>query len=217
MRRVQISPEEQLRESRLRFERDRRAYRQTRVLIRTVLSGYCDVGPSALQFETSPAGKPKIAFPAGTGLDFSLSHTEGIAVLLVGRDRAVGVDVEGERRLRASELPLHLLGPAEIERLQSLSPARRAVRFLEHWTLKEAYAKARGSGLELPLEDWEFTIGEDGAGACLAPHLESSSEPWWFALAPAARGFVTAIAASLHSAGEAAPAVEVFAATSAGS
>lgn len=212
-----MSQEEQLREAGLRSERQRRAYRWSRALTRTVLSGYCGVEPLELRFATSPAGKPRIEVPKGTGVEFSLAHTEGIAVLLVGRDRAVGVDVESERRPLPGDLLRRLLGPDELEGLRALSPARRRVRFLEHWTLKEAYAKARGSGLELPLAGWQFAIDERGARPRLDPGLEPAPERWWFALAPRVPGFVTAVAASLHAAGEAAPVVEVFRASLAAS
>lgn len=201
-----MSREEKLHEAGLRSERQRRAYRWSRALIRTVLSGYCAVEPLELRFATSPAGKPRVELPEGTGLEFSLAHTEGIAVLLVGRDRAVGVDVESERRPLSADLPRRLLGPGELEGLRALPPARRSVRFLEHWTLKEAYAKARGSGLELPLAGWQFAIDERG----VRPRLDPAPERWWFALAPSAPGFVIALAASLHAAGEAAPVVEAF-------
>ena len=205
-----MSEEEKLHEGGLRSQRQRRAYRWSRALTRTVLSGYCAAEPLELRFATSAAGKPRIELPECTGLEFSLAHTEGIAVLLVGRDRAVGVDVESERRIFGADLPRRLLGPAELEDLQALPAGCQPVRFLEHWTLKEAYAKARGSGLELPLAGWEFGIGERGVRPLLDPDLEPNPERWWFDLAPPTPGFVIGLAASLHMAGEAAPAVEVF-------
>jgi 4'-phosphopantetheinyl transferase len=179
-------------------------------LTRSVLAGYCAVEPLELRFAKSPAGKPELASPEGSGLQFSLAHTKGMAALLVGRDRALGVDVEASDRYHPSKVPTRLLGSAEAAALQLLPPERRPVRFLEHWTLKEAYAKARGGGLSLPLEGWEFEIDGGEVRARLDPNLEPEPERWWFTLGASTPEFVTAVAAALHSAGEAPPQVRVF-------
>ncbi|MGO9249047.1 MAG: 4'-phosphopantetheinyl transferase family protein [Solirubrobacteraceae bacterium] len=198
-----MSQGEREREARFRFERDRRLYRLARACTRTVLSRYAAVHPSQLRFRAGPAGKPEIASPIGLSLTFSLAHTHGMVALVVSRDRAVGVDVEHERRFIPSEIDLPLLGASEAAGLSLLAPDCRPARFTEHWTLKESYAKARGTGLELPLDRCQFVIDGDRIG--LRGDCQAAQAPplWWFSLPPRAAGYVTAVAASLHAADEA--------------
>jgi 4'-phosphopantetheinyl transferase len=167
--------------------------------------------PLKLRYTKNASGKPEIAYPPGSALQFSLSHTADIVVLLVSRHRMVGVDVESERRFTPAELPLSLLGAAAISELQSLPRERQVRRFLEHWTLKESYAKARGSGLVLPLDRYEFGIDAEGVRADIDPTLDADPGRWWFSL-PRIPGFVAALAASLHESGETPPKVRVFSA-----
>jgi 4'-phosphopantetheinyl transferase len=208
--RTLMSEDEREREVRFRFERDRRLYRLSRAYTRSLLSRYVGVDPRQLRFRVGPAGKPELAFPAGSAFTFSLAHTHGMVVLLVSRDRTVGADVERERRFTPSQLNLSLLGPSEVAELRRLAPQRRPARFVEYWVLKESYAKARGAGLELPLHHWEFIIEAKHIRLRCDSAPEPEAQLWWFSLPPRTSGFVTAIAAALHATDEAPPDLTIF-------
>ncbi|MHB2000391.1 MAG: 4'-phosphopantetheinyl transferase family protein [Solirubrobacteraceae bacterium] len=79
-----------------------------------------------------------------------------MVALLVGSGRAVGVDVEEERRFDRVKLDLRLLGRSEAAALSRLAPQRRPTRLAEHWALKEALAKALiwSSFCQQPVVDW---------------------------------------------------------------
>ena len=131
----------------------------TRALVRTVLSTYHpSVDPRAWAFEIGQFGRPEIAGPSvQPTLRFNLSHTDGMVVCLVAGDREIGVDVEDTQRTGYTvEIADRYFSPAEVRELRSWPAERQAERFFDYWTLKEAYIKARGLGLQLPLD--QFTM-----------------------------------------------------------
>ena len=99
-------------------------------------------------------GKPTIAHPKDIApLSFNLSHTERLIVCLVALDREVGVDAEDtERAGETVEVADRFFSPTEVAALRALPAQSRRRRFFQYWTLKEAYIKARGMGLSLPLK-----------------------------------------------------------------
>jgi 4'-phosphopantetheinyl transferase len=156
-----ITTDEHDRYRRFRFERDRRLFLATRVLVRAVLSRYAAVNPAEWRFVADPRGKPHVSEPALTpALHFNLANTSGLVIcgVSVAHD-ALGVDVERVARA-ADYLPLARRFFAELETddLRALPAERRPRRFFEYWTLKESYIKARGLGLALPLDQFAFTI-----------------------------------------------------------
>lgn len=154
---------EREREAAFRFADDRLRYRVTRAMLRTVLSRYAGVAPAAWEFALNPYGRPELAARHELpGLHFNLSHTRGLIALAVGCSREIGVDVEHlAERPAPLDIAEHFFSPAEAAALAALPQARRAERFFEYWTFKEAYIKARGMGLSLPLN--RFSMQFDGA------------------------------------------------------
>jgi len=151
--------QEQQQESRFHFARDRQRYLVTRALVRTVLSRYEPVAPEAWTFTNNPYGRPQIANTGlgDAGLTFNVSHTRGLIVLGVTRQRALGVDVENVLEREVSiEIADRFFAPAEVTALAAVAPDRQKDRFFEYWTFKESYIKARGMGLSLPLDKFSF-------------------------------------------------------------
>ncbi|WP_257389120.1 4'-phosphopantetheinyl transferase family protein [Tahibacter caeni] len=161
-----LSRAEREQEARFHFADDRRRYRVTRALQRTVLSRYAPVAPTDWSFATNDYGCPRVAatHAAAAGLSFNLSHTRGLIALAVTRDRAVGVDVENLAvREVAVGIADRFFAPVEVEALAAVPAAQQQHRFFEYWTFKEAYIKARGMGLSLPLDKFSFRFPEQGA------------------------------------------------------
>jgi 4'-phosphopantetheinyl transferase len=147
-------------QQRFRSPHRRMQYVVARALVRTVLSGYVDVDPRAWSFRTNAYGRPQIAEPrSARGLRFSLAHTHGLVACAVTRGGPIGIDVENlTRSAPAMAIAERFFAPAEAATLRALSPADRHRRFLEYWTLKEAYAKARGFGVTLPFDSFAFDL-----------------------------------------------------------
>jgi 4'-phosphopantetheinyl transferase len=151
--------------ARLLLPEVRRTYVLTRALVRRTLSRYVPVNPSAWTFARSAYGRPEIEGPAGApALYFSVSHTTGLIGCAVARAREVGLDLEdtAPRSLDPLRVAARFLSRPERDALRGLSAEAATRQFFALWTLKEAYAKARGLGLSLPPE--RFTVALDGSG-----------------------------------------------------
>lgn len=146
-----LNAEERDRQARPSHPGRRREVLLTRMLVRTTLSRYADIDPRDWRFTIGEKGRPAIDHP---GLDFNLSHTEGMIVCLVAAVPGIGVDVEYLRRKNDTEgISSHFFAPQEQAGLPQ--------RFFDYWTLKEAYIKARGKGMALPLDGFWFDISQE--------------------------------------------------------
>ena len=147
------------------FLRNRIESTAARALARAALSRHADVDPHAWTFGHGEHGKPQIAGPpAAPPLHFNVAHTQGLVVCLVAHGREVGVDAEFlGRHSDIALLARRCLSIAEQQALWALPAPAQARRFLVHWTLKEAYLKARGIGLGLPLAEITLLADDDPA------------------------------------------------------
>ncbi len=195
--RALLTDDECARADRYRLARDRRASLVTRALVRTMLSRYSGVPPARWRFRTNEHGRPEIASPASP-LRFNVSHTAGLVVCLVGRGRELGVDAENlGRDRRWLDLAERFFAPAEARALREAPVARRRLRFLEYWTLKESYVKARGRGLTLPLSGFWFDLPagtRDGIRIRFTPAVADDPARWQFTLDRLGTGHVVATA-----------------------
>jgi len=193
-----LGPQERERHRRLRREHSRREFLVAHALARVTLSRYAPVPPEAWSFSFGEHGRPEISGPAdGRGLRFNLSHSSGMVACAVIRELDIGVDVESvARRLRHRDLAERFFGELEVEALRALAPDQRARRFLELWTLKEAYLKARGCGISIPLRSVQFQLSDSGPPEIsFDPALLSDdAASWQFALFEPKRTHTLAVA-----------------------
>jgi 4'-phosphopantetheinyl transferase len=131
-----------------------------RALLRTTLSRYAPVPERAWIFETNDYGCPSVSAPAAfRELRFNLSHTAGLVACAVTRRSEIGVDVENTARdIDPLELAPTVFAEREVEDVAARTPEDRRQRFFAYWTLKEAYIKARGMGISLPLDGFWFDL-----------------------------------------------------------
>lgn len=148
-----------------RFHRalDASDYVHSHAMMRLVLGHYAGRPPGDLVYDFGPRGKPVLA-PPSAAIAFNLSHAGGLAALGVAHGRRVGVDIE---RIRAETEVEAIAGRffagPEQDAILSRQSALRRREFFRYWCLKEAFIKAEGVGLSLPLTD--FTIlPADGDG-----------------------------------------------------
>lgn len=171
------------RERRARFKAEGAALQHLvgRALVRCSLSRYADVPPTAWRFEPNRYGCPAVAAPAGTDLVFNLSHTDGLVACAVTRGLAVGVDVERvERRVEVEKLARYSFAPSEAQTLLAAPEEARRELFFAYWTLKEAYIKARGMGLALPLDGFAFDIAGPQPTVAFADTCPDDPQAWLF-------------------------------------
>lgn len=178
-----LTAEERARHGRFVRPQDRRSFALSRALVRTTLSRFGPTPPRDWLFvtndhqcpfvEESQAGVPR--------LYFNLSHTSGLAAVAVCRGHRIGVDVERVDRVVLEEVPERHFAPAEVRDLRALPVEAQGAAFFEYWTLKEAYIKARGLGLALPLDQFAFTLRSGGAPPMVtfAPGFDDAAH-WQF-------------------------------------
>lgn len=154
-----LSAEERERMARFRFETDGEDFAFARGMLRTVLGGYLGILPAEVGFSLSPQGKPSLAFPQASRMQFNLSHTLGYVLVAVCLDRALGVDVERLRDdIEIEDLAANFFSSAEAEALRSLPKEERRRAFFHCWTRKESLLKAWGGGLLLPLDAFDVSV-----------------------------------------------------------
>jgi 4'-phosphopantetheinyl transferase len=168
-----------------------------RGLLRIILGHYVEAPPEGLRFCYNPYGKPALDPTQDRGsLRFNLSHSGGRALYAVARGREVGVDVETIRTEFAGlAIAERFFAPAEVAVLRDLAPEHRTRAFFSCWTRKEAFIKARGKGLSIPLDTFEVSLAPGAPAALLATHDDRDEAARWtlFDLDPGP-GFAGALA-----------------------
>jgi 4'-phosphopantetheinyl transferase len=95
-------------------------------------------------------------------------------------ERDIGLDVEALSREPAIELARRFFSAREADQLARTPIDGRATRFLEYWTLKEAYVKARGLGLSLPLDRFSvYNTTHNTWGISFEAPLNDDPARWW--------------------------------------
>jgi 4'-phosphopantetheinyl transferase len=178
--RATLSADERLRADRFHFGEDCRDYTLAHDLLRRCLSTYRPVDPEAWDFQTDAAGKPSLR--NDSTLSFNLSHTRQLVACAIAAGTPVGIDAERTARmLDAGAIAARYFSPFEAASLARCGDDALKLRFLELWTLKEAFAKAVGIGLTMPLDSMSFALDEEGAIEFQPPHGFTASQ-WHFAL-----------------------------------
>lgn len=155
-----LTTEELAQWQRFHFAKHRQQYLVTRALIRSTLSCYADVPPDDWRFLRNGYGKPEI-MPGLTDLAirFNLSHTDGLVMCGVVLQHDLGVDIEYRKRSNtAIHVAERFFSAQEVNDLYQLPLSAQRNRFFDYWTLKEAFIKAKGMGLSLPLDQFSFHI-----------------------------------------------------------
>jgi 4'-phosphopantetheinyl transferase len=127
----------------------RRRWVAARWALREVLGRYLERGPAAVELRFGERGKPMLA-EREASLRFNLSHSGELALIAIGEDREVGIDVQ-------------LIG-------------RRPAEFYAEWTRREAIAKCHGTGLWAPLPDATVSVAELDAGPGYAAAVAIAGE-----------------------------------------
>jgi 4'-phosphopantetheinyl transferase len=153
-----LAGDEVERAERFRFERHRRAYVLGRAALRVLLGSYLGLEPAAIAFTYGPQGKPALA-DAACSVRFNASNSGQLAAFVFTDACEIGVDLEQHRALHDLEgIARRFFSPDEAAELLGLPAADRAAAFFNCWTRKEAYIKAMGGGLSIPLDSFRVTL-----------------------------------------------------------
>ena len=191
-----LSVDESARAAQFHFPRDRQRFVAARGLLRTILAGYLATNPSSLNFSYSKRGKPSLGpAHAGSKVTFNISHSGGVALLAFTRGREIGVDVEQVRRdFDLEAIARRFFSAHEQNQLAALPADEKGEAFFRCWTRKEAYIKATGDGLSLPLNQFDVSLaaGEKNALRATRPDATEAGQ-WLLEDVPGGSGYVAAL------------------------
>jgi len=193
-----LSADERDKASRYHFDRHRNDFTVTRGTLRILLASYLAKPPESFDFSYSAQGKPALA-NIDTNLRFNVSHTDGLAALAFTRGREIGVDVEKMRpNLEAEKLAERFFSESERQFISRLTGRALDEAFFRCWTRKEAFIKAKGGGLSIPLHQFDVSIAEDQPTALLGTRPDpSEARRWSLHNLPVKPGYAGALAVSV--------------------
>lgn len=158
-----LADDETERAGRFIYERDRDRFIAAHGILRELLGRYISCAPQIIKFEYGPHGKPAVAgIGSQPAISFNLSHSHMLGLIVVAREREVGIDVELLRPdFGGEKIGNRYFSAKEMDELSSLPGELRTEGFFLCWTRKEAYVKARGDGLHLPLHSFSVSLAPD--------------------------------------------------------
>jgi 4'-phosphopantetheinyl transferase len=170
---LSLSADERERASRFRFEHLKTSFTLSRGILRVLLGRYLVIEPDRVRFAYGPQGKPRLAFPE-TPLEFNLTHSGRLAAYAFAVGCELGVDIEEVRPTCDQESIVHrFFSREECAEWLELDLSQRDEAFFRCWTRKEAYIKALGDGLSMPLGSFRVSL-RPGVPASL---IHASGDP----------------------------------------
>ena len=179
-----LSPPEHARAARFRNAPDAQRFTTGRVLARMLLEQIGGRPASSWSLDPDSKGRPRLAGSfAETRLDFNITHTSGFVACALARDMAVGVDAEAHvDMLDVMSIAKRFFAPAEVAALEATTGADRTRTFFSIWTLKEAFVKALGGGLSIPLDSFAFDLASAPPACDMTGTANADPECWSFQL-----------------------------------
>ena len=175
-----LSPDELTRANRFHFIKDRNHFVVARGLLRNLLAAYLGVNSAELRFSYGAQGKPFLLLDSQTQINFNVSHSHGRAAFAFSRGRELGVDIEYVKDdFEADSIATRFFSRAEVLALHTVPADLRNQAFFNCWTRKEAYIKARGEGLSMPLDQFDVTLRPDEPAALLTNYRDDREVSRW--------------------------------------
>ncbi len=164
--RAVLSQDEIDRAERFTMERLTNRFILRRGLLRVLLGRCTGREPAGLRFDYGVHGKPALA---GGGPSFNLADSEDSVAIALAADGRIGVDIERLRPIESADgISDRFFHPIECAALHALPPDQRNEGFLLGWTRKEAFIKAAGVGLSMPLDQFAVAVTPGDPVAVLA-------------------------------------------------
>ena len=173
-----LAADERQRAARFCFVHDRNRYIIGRGQLRLLLGRYLDCPPTTLKFQYTHYGKPTLT--EHPQLHFNVSNAGSYALFGFVLNREIGIDIDLiKSNFDVTDLAVHFFSSQENRHLRSLPESQRRNAFFSCWTRKEAYIKARGDGLSLPLSQFDVSLLPGEPAQLMATRPEASEASRW--------------------------------------
>lgn len=191
-----LSGVEQKRANRFRFNKHRSAYVFAHAVLRDVLSRYLQCTAREIQFGENAFGKPFIADQNNAKIpEFNLSHAGLVVLVAISRNRRIGIDVEEIRALNDFQsIARRHFTRREYAYIFDQPIEDRNREFFRCWTRKEAYTKATGKGLSIPLDSFDTLLGPGQPVDSWICVVDGHGRKWFLKDIEAPRNYMAAIA-----------------------
>ncbi len=159
---AQLTPEEHQRAAKFLTSQAREHFVAARGILRQLLGAYLGISAEEVALRYGPQGKPSLAPGHDSRIRFNASHSGGMGMLVFAQEHEVGADLEHTRAdVEGMEIAARFFSQEEKAELAKLPPELRNEAFFRCWTRKEAYVKARGEGMGIPLESFTVRFADD--------------------------------------------------------
>lgn len=193
-----LSVDERARASGFKVEQARSSFIVSRGFLRTLLGDALAGAPEAIHLDEGEHGKPLLTGAhADSGIEFNVSHSGDLFLYAVSRGRTVGVDIERKKDgLAVESIAQRYFASDEARKLLEQAPEERLSNFYRCWTRKEAYLKAKGTGLTTKLQAFEVTFLPGVPPALLHTEIDGEDPTDWQVFeVPVPDGYVAALVA----------------------
>jgi|SRR5579863_627475 len=176
-----LATDEYARAAQFRFQKDRKRFIIARGVLRAILGRYLAKDPQTLRFCYNNYGKPfLIGESASEVLCFNMTHSHGMALYAVTQDRDIGIDLEYiDTSIACEQIAVHCFSPNEVHMFRTIPASMQHNAFFSCWTRKEAYLKARGTGLSLALSQFDVSVIPGAPAALLDTREEGQDSASW--------------------------------------
>lgn len=151
-----LNSDEMRRAQRYHFERHRHRFASARAQLRLILARYLNCSAKELTFHTNAYGKPYLL--DNSHIQFNLSHSKNLALLAIGQQHPVGVDIEFFSTRPFTGISKLMFSRQETTEYAAINPRLRALAFFRVWAQKEAFIKATGMGLSYPTQSFDVAV-----------------------------------------------------------
>lgn len=195
-----LSRDEIMRADRFHFKRDRRRFTVGRGILRAILGLYTETDPAKLLFRYGSYGKPYLGDRfCEDNIQFSLSHSDELALYAFALDSEVGIDLEHIRDMVDFEqIAAAFFSSRESYMLNALPENQRKEAFFNCWTRKEAFIKAIGNGLAYALDKFVVSVNPEEPARLLSIEGDEKADSWSLTTLTPEPGYAASLAVKGH-------------------
>ena len=151
-----LSDEEYKKAKSFQFEEDKTRYIICHGFLRILLAGYLKIKPDILKFCYGKFGKPYINNVGAENINFNISYSNNLLLVVISCENKVGIDVEYMREINEMDQIVEAFFTDNEKMFFREVPEDEKISiFFRLWTRKEAFLKGLGTGILKPLDEIE--------------------------------------------------------------